>query len=66
MTFNFDNDNKTRDFDMDGEFMVMILMNFNDSDIVLMVDLVKFMMFVCRSFMMAMWEDSGGDFDYGW
>lgn len=31
MTFNFDIDNETRDFYVDGEFVVMIVMNFNDS-----------------------------------
>lgn len=48
MTFNFDNDNETRDFDMDdcGKFMIMILMNLNESDMIPLMELVKFIMFV--------------------
>ena len=34
MTFYLDDDNEIRDFDGDGEYMVMIVMNFNDSDMI--------------------------------
>ena len=38
MTFNFDNDNETHYYDVDGELMIMSVINFNDNDMVLMVN----------------------------
>ena len=38
LTFNFDNGNEIRDFDGDGEFMIMIVTNYNDSDMIPMVN----------------------------